>query len=271
MKTIAELYKERFGIDRDIGGDLPRDGAVAGILDRRSHRRYSEAPVDDDLLEILLACAQSAPAKSDLQQYAIIVVENPESRAVIGGWEGEAPVFLMFCADNRRVRRLAEIRGHDYRNDNVDTFMNGCIDAAMAMQSFILAAESVGLGCCAISQVRDRIEVMCELLALPDGVFPIAGLCVGWPSSPGFISMRLPPATVVHRDRYDDSNLEEEVDAYDRRRHEIYAIPARNQRHTDKYGVLEYCGWSENAARQLSLPERAGFKAFLKGHGFSLD
>ena len=83
--------------------------------------------------------------------------------------------------------------------------------------------------------------------------------------------MRLPPAIVVHRDRYDDSSLESEVDAYDRRRHEIYAIPAQNQRHTDKYGVLDFCGWSENVTRQLSLPERAGFKAFLNKHGFRLD
>lgn len=271
MKSLAELYKTRFGLDRDIGSDLPDDGALAGILNRRTHRRYTVAPVSSDLLDTLLACAQSAPAKSDLQQYAIIVVEDPKSREVIGGWEGEAPVFLMFCVDNRRIRRLAKFRGHEYTNDNVDTFMNGCIDAALAMQSFILAAESVGLGCCAISQVRNRIELMCELLALPDGVFPIAGLCVGWPSAPGFVSMRLPPAVVVHRDRYDDSNLESEVDAYDRRRHEIYAIPARSQRHTDKYGVLEFCGWSENVTRQLSLPERAGFKAFLKKHGFSLD
>ncbi|MEX2614798.1 MAG: nitroreductase family protein [Alphaproteobacteria bacterium] len=271
MKTIAELYKARFGIERDIGRDMKAEGAVAGILNRRSIRRYTDEPVSDDLLDVLLACAQSAPAKSDLQQYSIIVVTDPKSREVIGDWEGKAPVFLMFCADNRRIRRLAEIRGHDYQNDNIDTFMNGCIDAALAMQCFINAAESVGLGCCPISGVRNRIELMCELLALPDGVFPICGLTVGWPAVPGFISMRLPPASVVHRDKYDDSSLEAETDAYDRRRHAIYAIPPEKQRHTDKYGALDFCGWSENATRQLSLPERAGFKAFLNSHGFRLD
>ncbi|MDA0664310.1 MAG: nitroreductase family protein, partial [Proteobacteria bacterium] len=151
MKTIAELYKARFGIDRDIGKDMKAEGTVAEILNRRSIRRYTDEPVSDDLLDVLLACAQSAPAKSDLQQYSIIVVTDPKSREVIGDWEGKAPVFLMFCADNRRIRRLAEIRGHDYQNDNIDTFMNGCIDAALAMQCFINAAESVGLGTCPIS------------------------------------------------------------------------------------------------------------------------
>ena len=157
MTTIADLYKARFGLDKDIGKDMKAEGTVAGILNRRSHRRYTDEPVSDDLLDVLLACAQSAPAKSDLQQFSIIVVEDPKSREVIGGWEGAAPVFLMFCADSRRVRRLAEIRGHNFENDNVDTFMNSCVDAGLAMQSFILAAESAGLGCCPISQVRNKI------------------------------------------------------------------------------------------------------------------
>ena len=73
MATIAELYKARFGLDRDIGKDIPSDGTVADILNRRSLRRYTDQPVSDDLLDVLLACAQSAPAKSDLQQYSIVV------------------------------------------------------------------------------------------------------------------------------------------------------------------------------------------------------
>ena len=270
MKTIAELYEARFGLKKDIGKDMKAEGTVAQILNRRSLRRYKDEPVPDDLLEVLLACAQSAPAKSDLQQYSIVVVKDPRARAVIGGWEGAAPVFLMFCADSRRQRRLAKHRGHDFENDNVDTFMNACVDAALAMQCFINAAESVGLGCCPISQVRNKIDEWCEVLNLPDGVFPISGLCVGWPSFGGYISMRLPPSVVVHHDKYDDSNMEAEVDAYDKRRHAIYQIPPEKQRHTERYGALDYCPWSENTTRQLSEPERPGFRAFLNRHGFSL-
>ena len=72
------------------------------------------------------------------------------------------------------------------------------------------------------------------------------------------ISLRLPPSVVVHRDRYDDSALEQEVEAYDRRRHAHRPIPPQKQRHTAQYGALDYCPWSENVTRQLSLPERAG-------------
>jgi len=97
-------------------------------------------------------------------------------------------------------------------------------------------------------------------------------IAVGWPKwEKPLISLRLPPSVVVHTDRYDDSDLEKEVDAYDRRRHEHRPITAEKQRHVAKYGALDYCPWSENVTRQLSLPERAGFRPFLKLHGMEID
>jgi nitroreductase/FMN reductase [NAD(P)H] len=277
MTTLKDLIARRFGIETGGGRSMPAEGALAQILGRGSQRHYTDKPVTDDLLAVLLACAQSAPTKSDLQQYSIIVVKDPAVREALVGlgsgmeWAPKAPAFLVFCADIRRIRRLAEIRGHTYQNDNLDTFMNGVVDAALAMQSFITAAESVGLGTCPISQIRNKIDRACEILGLPDGVFPIAGLAVGWPKfEKPLISMRLPPSVVVHTDRYDDSDLEQEVEAYDRRRHAERPIAKDKQRHTAKYGALDYCPWSEQVTRQLSLPERAGFKPYLKAHGMDI-
>ena len=277
MKTLKDLVGDRYGIAADCGGDRPAEGPLALILGRGSQRHYTARPVDDDLLSVLLACAQSAPTKSDLQQYSIVVVKDAAIRerlSALGGgmsWPPKAPVFLAFCADMRRNRRLAEIRGHDHRNNNLDTFMNCVIDAALAMQCFINAAEAIGLGTCPISQIRMKIDAVREILELPDGVFPIAGLAAGWPEYPTpRISMRLPQSAVVHTDRYDDSDLAAEVEAYDRRRHAQRPIMPDKQRHTDRYGVLDYCPWSENVTRQLSQPERAEFRAFLEKHGFDL-
>lgn len=277
MATLKELIAQRFGIEIDCGGSMPAEGTLAQILGRGCQRHYTDKPVTDDLLAVLLACAQSAPTKSDLQQYSIVVVKDAAVREALVGlgsgmdWAPKAPVFMAFCADLRRIRRLAKIRGHDYQNDNLDTFMNGVVDAALAMQSFIAAAEAVGLGICPISQIRNKIDRACEILGLPDGVFPIAGLAVGWPKyEKPLISMRLPPSVVVHTDRYDDSNLEREVEAYDRRRHAHRPIVKEKQRHTVKYGAVDYCPWSEQVTRQLSLPERAGFRPYLKTHGMDI-
>lgn len=274
--TLAQMWDARFGEAPPVGMPADVPPALARILGRRTMRRLKPDPVPDGLLALLLGCAQSAPAKSDLQQYSILVVKDPARRATIAGWlpaqpwVAEAPVFLVFLGDMRRGRRMGDLRGRPNANDNVDSFMNAAVDAALAMETFLLASEAAGLGCVCISMIRNQIDAAADLLGLPDGVFPIAGFCLGWPAAEGRVSMRLPPAAVIHVDRYDDAGLPDLIEAYDRRRHERAPVAPASQRHTDRYGVADYCPWSENVARQLSVPERAAFRAFLNRHGIAL-
>lgn len=275
MSNLSAMLQERYGLQTRMRPKYLND-TIAGFLNRRVCRKFLNRDIDDDLLSLLLACAQSAPTKSNLQQYSIIVVRDKARKKEIIDlipsmqWIEGAPVFLAFLGDVRRIRRLAKLRQHTYANNNADTFMNAVVDASLAMQMFISAAESVGLGCCPISYVRNRIEDYAEILKLPNGVFPIAGLPVGWPAQDGYVSMRLPQDVVVHREQYDDCNLETEVKAYDDRNHDRFPLSAKKQRHTDKYGVLEKCTWSENVTRQLSFPEREGFAFWLKSRGLDL-
>lgn len=279
--TIAECIEQRFGIApsdevRDAP-ELPGEDALVRILGRRTHRRYRDEPVDEALVEVLIGCALSASSKSDLQQASIVRVRIPERQAEIASWLpampwiGEAPLFLVFCGDNLRLRRAAALRGKPYPNNNVDAFMNAAVDAGLALQTFTLAAEAAGLGCCPISEVRTHIDRLTELLDLPAGVFPIAGLCVGWPAREGFVSMRLPPALAFHEETYDATGLEAKIDGYDRRRDARYRTPADRQREVERFGVAEFYGWSEDKARQYSRPARPGFREYLRGQGFALE
>jgi len=278
MTDFATLYRARFGYEAPECNEPPVElSAVEGLLSRRSVRRFRPEPVGDGLLAALLACAQSAPTKSNLQQYSIVVLRDEARRARFAdliphaGWVAGAPLLLVFLGDVRRGRRVAALRGYEHRNDNVDTFMNAAVDAALAMQCFISAAEALGLGCCPLSGVRNRIDELKDLLELPSGVFPIAGLAAGWPDVEPDVSIRLPSAVVVHEDRYDDSGLEAAVDAYDDRVFARAPIPPEKQRYVDRYGVAERGVWSENVARQLSVPERPGFREWLRRQGLNLD
>ena len=275
MAAENGLTEGRYGFDLEIPADVP-DG-VQALLNRRVIRKYKTNPINEQTMALLLSAAQSAPTKSNLQQYSIVIIRDPEVRNAVSElvpsmpWVRNAPVIAIFLGDVRRIRRLAEILGHTYQNNNADTFMNAAVDAALAMQCFITAADYLGLGTCPISYVRNRIDDLAEILDLPDGVFPISGLCVGYPDDAGYVSMRLPQKIVVHQDLYNDDDLETDVKDYDDRNHERFALTPTKQRHTDKYGVLEKCTWSENVARQLSLPERAGFADYLKRKGINLD
>ncbi|HEX2441114.1 MAG TPA: nitroreductase family protein [Methylomirabilota bacterium] len=276
-RTLADLIEDRFGLPTQAGRDRAAEGTVAQLLAHRTHRRYKPDAVPDDVLEIVLAAALSAPSKSDLQQVAVIVVKDRTAQATIGSWIPDmpwiatAPLFLVFCGDHRRMRRISgELRQRPFPNDTLDMFMNAAVDAGLVLQSFITAAEALGLGCCPISVVRNHVEKLAELLALPAGVFPVAGLTVGYPSQAGWISMRLPPALTVHTDRYDDSRLPAELEAYDRRREARHATPRESQRFVDRFGVSEGYGWSEDKARQYSVPERHSFGPFVRRQGFGL-
>ena len=274
MVAKSGLSQGRYGLDLDLGDNIPE--AIQSLLQRRVIRKYKNAPLTEETINLLLSAAQSAPTKSNLQQYSIIMVSDSMLRDRIAAlapsmpWMKTAPLIAVFLGDVRRIRRLAEMRGHAYQNNNADTFMNAAVDAAVAMQCFMIAADHLGLGTCPISYIRDRIDDVAELLHLPDGVFPIAGLCVGYADDPGHVSMRLPQKIVVHQNHYDDSELEADIGKFDERAHARLALPPAKQRHIDKYGVLDKCTWSENAARQLSLPERAGFAEFLRRKGIEL-
>ena len=279
-KSLQDLVEARFGSTAPrvaAGEGEAGSGTVRGLLGHRTHRRYLDRPVSPELLDLLLACAFSAPSKSDLQQAGVVRVCDPQLRSAIGAlipsmpWIVQAPEFMLFIGDGRRIRTICTARDKPFANDHLDAFFNPTVDAALAMANFITAAEAEGLGCCPISAVRNHAAEIGALLALPAQVFPVAGLCLGWPSREGFISARLPLAASVHVDRYDDGAMLDQVGEYDRRRDGIHAIPPDSHRLVERFGTAEFYGWSEDKARQVAVQERETFGGYVRSQGFSLD
>ena len=212
-ERIEASIAERFGTPISVKPALPGLDELARMTEHRSHRKYTSDPVTSELLRLLLACALSAPSKSDLQQADIVhVADRAKVRAITAlipdmPWIAQAPVLLVFCGDNRRIRQIGEWRGKPFANDHLDHFMNAAVDAGIVMATFIRAAEAVGLGCCPISGIRNRPHEVSELLGLPDWVFPVAGLTAGYPAEPGRITPRLPLEVTVHVDRFDETRV----------------------------------------------------------------
>lgn len=275
--SLKDLLAARFGDGVNVAAQAEGNPSLLEMAAHRSHRRFTEAPVPEPLLETALACAFTAPSKSDLQQACVVRVAEPALRAELDAlfpgapWVATAPVFLVWCGDNRRIRRICELRGKPFANDHLDSFFNASVDAALVMMSFIRAAGALGLGCCPLSELRNHAAAVARLLELPWHVFPIAGMVAGWPAAEGHISPRLPLEVTVHRDRYDDRDLEAQVAGYDARRRAAYAIPDEKQRLPERYGMVPDYGWSEDKARQVSEPAREDFATFIRAQGFRLD
>jgi nitroreductase/FMN reductase [NAD(P)H] len=271
QRLLAERYSD-LPSEVGIGGSNATLNRMAG---RGSCRSFTTQPVPLALLNTLSAVALSAPSKSDLQQRDIILITSDTSRAQLAAlvgdqtWVADAPVIAVFCGNNRRQRLLHEWRGVPFANDHLDAFFNATVDAAIALGAFVTAAEALGLGCCPISAIRNEPEAVSDLLELPDHVFPIAGLAVGFPAHPTTISKRLPLRLTVHHDKYAEVGIADAISEYDQDREA--AQPYANQRHTGIFGGTTNYSWSEDKIRQYSQPERTSFGDFIRGKGFNLD
>ena len=274
-RAIEAALAARFGEKLKVDCGLPGLDELARIAGHRSQRYFQPRAIAPDLLKLLCACALSAPSKSDLQQCDIVVVSDQGIRQGIVAtipdmpWIMDAPVFLVFVGNGARLPDIAKLRDKPFPNDHLDQFFNAAVDAAIVMAMFIRAAEAVGLGCCPISAIRDRPQIVSDLLRLPQRVVPVAGLCVGWPAQEGEITPRLSLATTVVENAYGERNLAGEIDAYDRRRAQFR--PYRRQRDVARWGEAPFYGWSEDKARQYAEPTRTDFGGFVRGKGFRLD
>ncbi|QLI83011.1 NADPH-dependent oxidoreductase [Chitinibacter fontanus] len=244
--------------------------AIETLLSHRTVRAFTSAPLAEGTLELLVSAAQSAPSSSNLQVWSVVAIEDHERKARLAQLAGnqahihEAPLLLLFTVDLSRLKRIAEnkqtpLAGIDY----LDTLIMGFIDAALAAQNALVAAESLGLGTVYIGALRNKPEAVADELGLPAHVFPAFGLVVGHPDTqrPAAIKPRLPQRTVLHREQYSTGGEAEAIAKYD----EILREFQRSQ-------GLPAQDWSEQASNRLRGPEslngRDQLSAALRRQGF---
>ena len=210
-----------------------RDGALARpaqwnavletILNHRSVRGFLPKALPEGTLELLIAAAQSASTSSNLQFWSVVAVQEPERKSRLAELAGQqqfirdAPLLLVWLADMSRINRLAaerqaQVDGTHY----VEEFIVGVVDAALAAQSALIAAESLGLGGVYIGAMRNLPEQIAAELALPPHTFAVFGMSVGYPdpARETGIKPRLPQSVVLHREQYSTLQRSEAIDRY---------------------------------------------------------
>lgn len=214
-------WRERYG--NEAPGDLPDLGA---FLDHRSVRTYADRPISESTMRGLVAAAQSASTSSNLQMWSIVTVQEPDRREAIARLCGDqdhvrnAPWFLCFLADHHRLRRAALAQGEKAEGLGFTEFLlMAALDAGLAAERLVCAAESIGLGVCYIGALRNDPEGVRELLGLPDGVFGLFGLSLGHPVGGEAVKPRLAQEAVWFRERYD---LAPDTGEYDARMRTFY-------------------------------------------------
>lgn len=276
MNKLLDTLAKRFGATFETPAERVGDNETLQLMaGRRSFRRFKDERVSLELLRMLAGVALSAPTKSDLQQRDIVIVKDQGVRDRLNAlltdqdWIANAPELLVFCGNNRRQRQIHAWRDRPFVNDHLDAFFNAAVDAGIALQAFVTAAEAVGLGCAPISAIRNQSAAVSDILGLPDHCFAVAGLGLGWPAHDKPLAYRLPLSATVHVDRFSEDGIEAKVDGYDARR--AADQPMGAQRSPEMFGKADPYTWSEDKARQYARPERADFGAFVVRKGFKLS
>lgn len=250
METVTRRLAARFGAELDESV-LRINEVVGQMLAHRSVRAFRPDPLPDLALPTMVAAAQSAATSSNLQAYSIVAVQDAARKERLSRLAGDqrhirdCPLFLLWIADLSRLDRVAARLGEEAgANSFFEMFLVAVIDAALAAQNAVVAAESLGLGTVYIGAMRNRPEEAARELALPPRAFVTFGLCVGWPdaSRPADIKPRLAPTSVLHHEQYGAGEREAvEVSAYDERMRVFQREQGMNE-----------IGWGKQAAARVA-------------------
>lgn len=235
-------------------------------LNHRSVRRFLPRPLEPGQLVSLIRCGQAAATSSFIQAYSVVRVTRVEARAAIaeaaGGqaWIEQAPEFLVYCADLRRIDAACERSGRGRLEGYAEHAVAAIVDVALMAQNVLLAAESQGLGGVFIGGIRNDPQVVVDQLRLPELVTPVFGMCLGWPDQDNEVKPRMPVEFVLHQDSYREVPGERLAE-YDRQMADYYASRGANVKLSD---------WSSAVAAAMQGKKREHMLDFLRSRGLFL-
>lgn len=262
QQRLPDLLQLRYG-ERTPTTPLVWHELLTVLMNHRSVRAYAPEPLPPGTLEALVAAAQSAASSSNLQAWSVVSIEDQARKARLAQLVGdqsqvcECPLFLVWLADLARLARLAEQRNLPHTAlDYTEMFLLSAIDATLAAQNAVVAAEALGLGTVYIGGIRNHpLDVAAEL-GLPPRVFPLFGLCVGWPDDahPTAIKPRLPQAAVLHHETYTIAQQDAAVADYNQVMTAFYT----EQR-------MQVAGdWAHHSARRVAGPQSLSGRHILR-------
>jgi len=240
-----------------------------------SVRKYTADPVPHELIETVVSAAQRASTSSNLQVVSVVAVTNGAKRKRLSEICGQdhvaqAPVVLVWCADLKRLDRACELRNCRQVTDYVENFLTCVLDAGIAAQNGVVAAEALGLGICYLGSIRNNTQAVIELLSLPRLVFPVVGMAVGWPASPAMRRARLATSAVLSWEQYAEAS-DAALREYDRIMAATGIYQGRQVPVPGKPGKMEDYGWLEHSARRAEQALRTELRSVLKRQGFGLE
>lgn len=235
------------------------------LKSHRSIRKFTDRKIPQETFLELIRAGQSAATSNHVQAYSIIHVTRPQKRAKIAELAGgqryveTCSHFLVFCADMKRPTDSAERAGAEVIRGMTEQFLVASVDTALMAQNVVVAAESEGLGICYIGGIRNNPAEISDLLNLPEHVYPVFGLCLGYPDQTPDVKPRLPVESILMEDEYREDTAS--VDGFDDVMRTYYG---------QRTGGTKETNWSEQLSPLFNAKLRPHMREFLVRRGFEL-
>ena len=214
------------------------DAALKIIQDRRSIREYTDEPVSEEHLGLILEAARQAPSGENAQPWRYVIVKDPETRkqmgAIAGGGSGRR--FTAEFVTKKMQERFAGLQDEAKKkaafekltSGQVSTFLANApvsivvcgkkdvwdlpYDTSAAIENILLMVTALDLGACWVIapciDIRDEMRIK-DLLGLPEGFKVVSIVAVGHPTRPHRPRPRLPIHELVFRETWGETYYEE--------------------------------------------------------------
>ena len=204
------------------------------IQDRRSIREYTDAPVSDQELDMILEAARQAPSGENAQPWRYVIVKDPETRkkmgAIAGGGSGRR--FTAEFVTKKMQERFTGLQDEAKKRAAFEKLTSGQVstfladapidivvcgkkdvwdlpyDTSAAIENMLLMVTALGLGACWVIapciDIRDEQRIK-TLLGLPEELKAVSIISVGHPTRPHKPRPRLPIHELVFRERWGEA------------------------------------------------------------------
>lgn len=172
------------------------------IYHRRSLRKFRDNPIPDDIFEAILEAGRLAPSAVNLQTWSFAEFNRERWRDKFGReipFHADRAVLVM--GDVHRIRRALT----EFPQSSLVEYTIAVINASLAAMNMTIAAESLGIGSCMLSETGQTglldVGYLQEKLHLPQGVIPLLTIVFGYPKG-GALAMppRFPMQQICFRD-----------------------------------------------------------------------
>ena len=230
-----------------------RNEVIDSLMNRKSIRKFTEQIPSEEEIHAVVRAGQQAPFA--MQLGSVILQRNPEKNAF------NAPVQFIILCDIHRMEKVMEARGWKREASNIHSLLFGAQDAAYMAQNMVTAAESLGMGSCYIGAAPYMAEKLRKDCNLPDHVFPLVILAMGYPAEDQPIRPRYPMEFHLFEEKYPELTpgmISKAMEVMDKGyleqeyyRKAGFMIPLADKSKEERYTFDNY-SWTEHISRKMA-------------------